>query len=259
MGVRSQFRPVIGGRNTKTKVTATVIITEGTSEGRSRAKQAILELASRGFATLLQAESFGEATVSVHPKYLHELIGTKGKIIRAMEDTLGVKLTIPKTEWNPKTIQIGNQVPTCRVGIAGDDPKQVKLAKQVIKDICNYHYHEITHPGMSHQEVYVPQEFFHCVIGPRGSEIKHIRGNYHVEVYMPSSESVSENVVCVGRPNDVEKSIAIMNCANKNTVMKGTGMIPLDGDQHPHPHTSQHSRDTIDTHQSITHYSHLTW
>ena len=25
---------------------------------------------------------------------------------------------------------------------------------------------------------------------------------------MPSSESVSENVVCVGRPNDVEKSIA---------------------------------------------------
>lgn len=206
--VRSQFRPVIGGRNTKTKVTATVIITEGTSEGRSRAKQAILELASRGFATLLQAESFGEATVSVHPKYLHELIGTKGKIIRAIEDTLGVKLTIPKTEWNPKTIQIGNQVPTCRVGIAGDDPKQVKLAKQVIKDICNYHYHEITHPGMSHQEVYVPQEFFHCVIGPRGSEIKHIRGNYHVEVYMPSSESVSENVVCVGRPNDVEKSIA---------------------------------------------------
>ena len=104
--VRSQFRPVIGGRNTKTKVTATVIITEGTSEGRSRAKQAILELASRGFATLLQAESFGEATVSVHPKYLHELIGTKGKIIRALEDTLGVKLTIPKTEWNPKTIQV---------------------------------------------------------------------------------------------------------------------------------------------------------
>ena len=53
----------------------------------------------------------------------------------------------------PQRRKIGNQVPTCRVGIAGDDPKQVKLAKQVIKDICNYHYHEITHPGMSHQEV----------------------------------------------------------------------------------------------------------
>ena len=119
--VRSQFRPVVGGRNNKNKVTATVIITEGTQEGRILAKQAILELASRGFATLLQAESFGEATVSVHPKYLHELIGTKGKIIRAIEDTLGVKLTIPKTDWNPKTVQVCMDTYnfTCVLWVAG--------------------------------------------------------------------------------------------------------------------------------------------
>jgi len=52
------------------------------------------------------------------------------------------------------------------------------------------------------------KNFFHCVIGPRGSEIKHIRGNYKVDVYIPSSDSVTENVVCVGRPKDVEKAIA---------------------------------------------------
>ena len=46
------------------------------------------------------------------------------------------------------------------------------------------------------------------MIGPRGSEIKHIRGNYKVEVYIPSSDSVTENVICVGRPNDVEKAIS---------------------------------------------------
>jgi len=63
---------------------------------------------------------------------------------------------------------------------------------------------------MIHQEVYVPQEFFHCVIGTRGSEIKHIRGNYKVDVYMPSAESwcTTENVICVGKPNDVEKAIS---------------------------------------------------
>jgi len=56
----------------------------------------------------------------------------------------------------------------------------------------------------------VPHEFFHCVIGTRGSEIKHIRGNYRVDVYMPSEESwcTTENVVCVGKPNDVKKAIS---------------------------------------------------
>lgn len=110
----------------------------------------------------------------------------------------------------PKTAQIGNIEPSVRVGIAGDIPANVKQAKQVIKDICAYHHHPITHPGLIHQEVYVPQEFFHCVIGTRGSEIKHIRGNYKVEVYMPSNESwcVTENVVCVGKSDDVEKAIS---------------------------------------------------
>jgi len=205
-GGGNQFRPVLGGR--KTKVTATVVITEGTNESRVIAKKAILELADRGYAALLQGDQFGEATVSIHPKYISEIVGTGGKIIKAIQSELDVKLTIPKTDWTPKSIPIGNIQPTCRIGIAGDDPRNVKTAKQVVKDICNYHHHEITHPGFSHEEVYVPQEFFHCVIGPRGSEIKHIRGNYNVDVYMPSPNSTSENVICVGRPKDVEKAIS---------------------------------------------------
>lgn len=205
-GGGSQFRPVVGGRNNKQ--TATVVITEGTSETRQLAKKAILELADRGYATLLQAEGFGESSVTVHPKFLSEIVGTGGKVIKAIQTGLEVKLTIPKTDWTPKTVQIGNIAPSTRIGIAGDSPQNVKTAKQVIRDLCNYHHHEITHPGFVHQEIYVPQEFFHCVIGTRGSEIKHIRGNYHVDVYMPSNSSMDENVICVGRSNDVEKAIS---------------------------------------------------
>ena len=54
------------------------------------------------------------------------------------------------------------------------------------------------HPGCTHEQVYVPQEFFHCVIGPRGSQIKHIRGNYKVDLYIPSADSVMENVIVAG-------------------------------------------------------------
>jgi len=198
------------GARAKKSAKATVIITEGSPQSKQVAKKAILELADRGYATLLQAEGFGESSVGVHPRFLSEIVGPGGSIIKAIQSELEVKLTIPKTDWTPKTMQIGNIVPSVRVGIAGDSPANVKQAKQVLKDICAYHYHSITHPGCVHQEIYVPQEFFHCVIGTRGSEIKHIRGNYKVDVYMPSTESwcMTENVICVGKLNDVEKAIS---------------------------------------------------
>lgn len=207
----SQFRPVVNGNGngTNNKAKATVVITEGTSEMQQAAKRAVLELADRGYATLLQAEGFGESSVSVHPRFLAEIVGSGGKTIKAIQTALDIKLTIPKTEWSPKQMQIGTTEPACRIGIAGDVPASVKTAKQVIRDLCQYHHHEITHPGFVHQEINVPTEFFHCVIGTRGSEIKHIRGNYKVEVYMPSKESwcTTENVLCVGNSNDVEKAI----------------------------------------------------
>ena len=55
----------------------------------------------------------------------------------------------------------------------------------------------------------MPHKFFHCVIETRGLEIKHTRGNYRVDVYMPLEESwcTTKNVVCVGKPNDIKKAI----------------------------------------------------
>lgn len=99
----NQFRPVVGG---KSKAKATIVITDGTSEGMKAAKKAILELADRGYAALLQAEGFSENSVSVHPRFLSEIVGTGGKIIKAIQSELDVKLTIPKTDWTPKTMQV---------------------------------------------------------------------------------------------------------------------------------------------------------
>ncbi|KAG7363875.1 KH domain containing protein [Nitzschia inconspicua] len=186
---------------------ATVVISQGTSENVAKAKRAVLELAANGYATLLQADTFGEQSLSVHPRVLSQIVGPGGRTIQAIQTSLNVKITIPKTDWKPNMPQIGNIPPSCKVGIAGDDRANVKQAKQVLQYLLKYHHHEITHPGMIHQEVYVPQEFFHCVIGPRGSEIKHIRGNFKVDVYMPTSDGHSENVLVVGNPNNVEKAV----------------------------------------------------
>ena len=203
--------PAKDGPKTSRVTKATVVITnEGTTtDGIAKARQAILELASRGFATLLQSETFGESHVQVHPRHLSEIVGPGGRTIQALQTGLNVKITIPKTDWKPNAPQIGNSSPSCKVGIAGDDKASIKQAKQIIQEILKYHHHELTHPGVIHDEVHVPQEFFHCVIGPRGSEIKHIRGNYKVDVYMPTSDQ--ENALVVGHEDNVAKAIGYIH------------------------------------------------
>jgi rRNA processing protein Krr1/Pno1 len=183
---------------------ATILLT-GEKEAVKIAKKAIQELATKGYATILQGEGFDESTMSVHPKYLKEIVGSGGKTIKALQSTLEVKITIPPTDWNPNTPPT-TIPPVCKVGIAGTKDN-TKLCKEAIQSLMEYHHHEITHPSMIHEEVHVPREFFHCVIGTRGSEIKHIRGNYRVDVYMPQDDSTTDNVIVVGPPQNVEKAI----------------------------------------------------
>jgi len=101
-------KPSGNNQRSSKKQTATVVITEGTSETRQLAKTTILDLADRGYAALLQAEGFGESSVSVHPRFLSEIVGPGGKIIKAIQSNLDVKLTIPKTDWTPKTMQVSS-------------------------------------------------------------------------------------------------------------------------------------------------------
>ena len=196
---------------------ATVVLSGGDREAMAKAKKAVNELASKGYATLLQSDStFGEFSITVHPRYLSEIVGPGGRTIQALQNGLDVKLTIPSTDWKPNTVQVG-QVKLCKVGIAGAKENS-KQAKQVIQSLMKYHHHEMTHPGLVHERVYVEPEFFHCIIGPRGSEIKHIKGNFKVEVYMPNADSETEDVLVVGKQSNVDRAIAhISNLVDRDT------------------------------------------
>lgn len=184
---------------------AGVVITGPDKESIAAAKKAVLELASKGYATLLQEENFGEYGTEVHPSMLSELVGPRGATIQAIQKTLQVKITIPSTDWAPNNRK--GVFPNAFVGIAGTKDN-AKAAKAVIQSLVKYHHHEMTHPGMIHDEVYVPSEYFHCVIGVRGSEIKHIRGNYKVDMYMPNDDSITENVLVVGMRANVDKAMS---------------------------------------------------
>jgi polyribonucleotide nucleotidyltransferase len=191
--------------NNKPSKDGVVVISGGDATGRSTAKAAIRELVTKGYAKILQGDDFAENFVMVHPRHLSEIVGPGGRTIKALQSTLNVKVRIPSTDWKPNTIQLG-QVPLAKVGIAGDKV-QTQKAREVITSLTQYHHHEITHPGLIHEEVHVPPEFFHCIIGPRGSEIKHIKGNFQVDVHMPQDDSITPNVVVVGKQQHVDKAI----------------------------------------------------
>jgi len=190
---------------------ATVILSDGSPEQLAKARTAVLELAAKGYAALLQKDAtFGESYVEVHPRHLSELVGTGGKTIQAIQKGCNVTLTIPPTSWRPDAPAsiVGGAAPTCRVGVAGSKADAAR-AREVVRALVTYHHHDLTHPGQVHKTVYVPRERFGTVVGPRGSELRHIRGNYKVEVHLPRDDDEDdEGVLVVGRPADVDRATA---------------------------------------------------
>ena len=45
------------------------------------------------------------------------------------------------------------------------------------------------------------------VIGVRGAEIKHIKGNFSVDVHVPNSDSLSEYMIVVGTPANCDRAV----------------------------------------------------
>ena len=89
-----------------------------------------------------------------------------------------------------------------KITIAGARDK-VAQAKEVIREITEVYYSALTHPGYTHAELEVPERLYNIIIGPKGSEIRHIENNFKVDVYIPSVDTVNKNVLVVGRPEGV--------------------------------------------------------
>jgi hypothetical protein len=66
-----------------------------------------------------------------------------------------------------------------KITVAGNKDKVV-IAKALILELTTYYHTTVTHPGHIHVEMDVPSALFNYIIGARGSEIKHIQGNFKV-------------------------------------------------------------------------------
>lgn len=177
---------------------ATICVT-GSAAGTSKAIKAISDLATKGYSTLIAGEGFQENSISIPIKSIPDIIGRNGSVIKIIQDMFKVKLNLPDTSNRDASIT------KVRIAVAGLKD-QVAQAKEVIKEITQYFYSRTTHPDTTHQELDVPAEAYSLIIGPRGSEIRHIQSNFKVSVHIPNSESFVQKVIIVGNAAAVEKA-----------------------------------------------------
>jgi len=179
---------------------ATVTVT-GTATAVSRGAKAVTDLATKGYSTLIAGVGFQENSISVPIKSIPDIIGRNGSVIKKIQDIFKVKLNIPDTSNRDASIT------KIRITVAGMK-EQVALAKNVIREITQLFYSSVTHPDTTHVELDVAPETYSLIIGPKGSEIRHIQSNFKVSVHIPSSETTFEKVLIVGTAVAVEKAKA---------------------------------------------------
>lgn len=160
----------------------------------------------KGFMSLAY-DNFNESSVMVHPVHFPNLIGQKGAIIMKLKSELGVEVTIPqgitkdsKGSWGKKKYPLT---------IAGSQEK-VDKAKEVINDIVYYCHHPLTHEGVTHEELEVEEWTYRFLIGPKGSELRHIQNSFKVAVNIPRDNvkdtGSNPNVLVVGEQQNVERA-----------------------------------------------------
>merc|ERR1712113_427328 len=178
----------------------------GEADAVRMAEVAVKEMIEKGFMSLAY-DNFNEATVMVHPICFPNIIGQKGAIIMKLKAELGVEINIPqgitkdsKGSWGKKKYPLS---------IAGSTEK-VEKAKEVINDIVYYTHHPITHEGVVHEELEIEEWTYRFLIGPKGSELRHIQNSFKVSVNIPRDNvrdtGSNPNVLVVGEQHNVEKA-----------------------------------------------------
>jgi polyribonucleotide nucleotidyltransferase len=136
---------------------------------------------------------------------LPEIIGKAGANIKAIQERSGARVVVPSSpSAAPGAKDRGENL--TKIAIAG--PREgVALAKEIIKEITEVFHHPVTHPGVVHNTVEVPERYYNVIIGAKGSEIRHIQNNFKVSVKIPNETTSFRDVMVLGQPAECEAAI----------------------------------------------------
>lgn len=199
--------------------TDTTITVSGTNaDNVKKVAKAVSDLAIKGYSGLLMTSAneaaggaaggdagafnhvFMERSMQVPTRAIPDIIGKNGAHIRVLQEKTGCKVTITNNT------NVVNDVSYSRLGMAGTKV-QIAQVKQIVADILQFHHSSVLSPETIHKELdetLVPEDMYSVLIGSKGSEIKHIQGNFRVSLYIPHDDSQNQHVVLVGTPENVE-------------------------------------------------------
>jgi rRNA processing protein Krr1/Pno1 len=162
---------------------ATKVVIEGTAEEAQAAKQAIDELVTKGFSTLLNPE-LTQALIKVEADKRALVLGTKGANVQKIMEATGAKINFPERNSASDSVQI--------VG----DAHGVAIAKGAIRSLLKEGFCHITHEGWTKITVPFPHAYRKNLIGQKGSVIKVIQNNTGCKLNLPEGDV--DEVIIVG-------------------------------------------------------------
>lgn len=178
------------------------ILTGKTPEDVAMAEVCVNEIIEKGY-TSLAWDNPAEAKVPFLKSEIANVIGKGGDTIRVIKEQCKVEINIPKTDKDPKA-DPGAKI---KISVAGST-EDVEKAKECIESIGKYGHHELTHPGVEHKELEIPDWQYAFIIGSKGSEMRHIQNNFEVKVNIPREHSAIQNVLVIGEGRNVDRACA---------------------------------------------------
>jgi hypothetical protein len=195
-----------------------VAVISGPQEAVAKCAKQIKDLITKGYCEL-QFEDFSEQFLQAVPSQFHELIGAKGAVVRQLKEQLGVEVQFP--DQPPKGMGKGQAEKKLKIAIAGPKDK-VTEAKAVMTEILTHHHSELTHPGEVHEECEVESWLYAFIIGPKGSELKHIQQNFKVRVFIPRGTE-EQPILVVGLPQSVQRACKYIQKIAEEAKHRPTG------------------------------------
>jgi rRNA processing protein Krr1/Pno1 len=168
---------------------------KGPPEGVAMAKQAITELAEKGYSSVTDPDTC-EGKVVVPQASRSTLIGPGGAHIKAITAHTGAQIKLPKRG----DTQSGNDA----VVIIGSRD-EVREAKLLIKELLETGITQVTHPGMIIGRMAFPFERVGWLVGHAGHTVKSIQGNTKTKITIP--KTAGQMVVIVGTQEGIAAAI----------------------------------------------------
>jgi len=184
-----------------------VAVIIGQPEDVPKAEMAIRELIEKGYMSI-SYENFKADQITVPSTAIPNIIGKGGAIIQVIKKECEVEVDVEAT---PKQAEGAKRVVTkVKVSIVGE-LANVEKAKECIQSIAEFSHHEITHPGYTHEELAIEEWKYRFIIGPGGSQMRHIQNSWHVQVNIPRDGGEDAKVLVVGEAISVEKAVKYIN------------------------------------------------